>query len=132
MFNQRELNGLVEAMRASGVTTLDVKNSRQRLRVVLPELDSLCPKLSGLPKLLRDTAKSPAIGTFLRRGIDDGLQPLKSGMHVETGDILGYVCHGLIRVVISASFSGVLCDLGPKNGAALQVGDTVFNLEVTS
>lgn len=143
MFKPSELRGLISAMRASGATTLEVKRSEQRLRLVLPATAAQAPKpaqtpvsagagLDELPHVMMETVKSPTIGTFHGRGLDDGLLPLEPGRRVMAGEVLGYVCHGLVRTVVSAPVSGILRDQEPEDGEVLGVGDTVFNLEVTS
>lgn len=138
MLNNSELERLLGAMRASRVTTLEVNHKEQHLRLVLPvavaqSVPSAQPiaLIEALPEVEQISANSPTIGTFLRRGIDDGLPLLKAGMHITTGDVLGYVCLGPVRVVVGAPANGVLRDDGPDDGAMLGYGDAVFILEVT-
>lgn len=138
MLNNGELERLLGAMRASRVTTLEVKNKHQRLRLVLPvsvatSTQSTLPisMIDAAPGVAQVSANSPIIGTFLRRGIDDGLALLEAGMTVKAGEVLGYVCQGPIRVVVEAPDNGVLSDAGPDDGAVMGLGDTVFNLEAT-
>lgn len=143
MFKPSELRGLISAMRASGATTLEVRRSEQRLRLVLTATASTTPEpaqapvsvgssLNELPPIMVETVTSPTIGTFHRRGLDDGLLPLEPGRRLVAGDVLGYVCHGLVRTVVNAPVSGILRDQGPEDGEALGMGDTVFNLEVAT
>lgn len=135
MLNNSELEGLLGAMRTSRITTLDVKSKERRLRLVLPlsiplPASALIPIVDALPEITRISATSPTIGTFLRRGIDDGLPLLEPGVRVMTGEILGYVCQGPVRVIVDAPRSGVLTYAGPQDGAVMGLGDTVFNLDV--
>lgn len=119
-------------MRKSGVTTLDVKQKQQNLRLVLPPLVSSSQELIGSSNASGYTVKSPVFGEFLRRGIDDGLPSLEPGMCVVTGEVLGYVCIGAVRVIVNAPVCGVITDQGPQDATALRLGDTVFKLETTS
>ncbi len=145
MFKRGELKQLIVAMRTSGVTTLEVKRQRQSLRLVLnpgPSSHPLSQEASLLtagdsstdeaPDAIFDTATSPTIGTFLSRGLDDGLRPIDVGMHVAAGEVLGYICHGPLRTVVSAPVSGMLCDQETQDGDALGMGDIVFKLKVTT
>lgn len=140
MLNHRELGSLLAAMRKSRVTTLEFKHQKQRLRLEVPPsgnsptvhpATTTAQLTAVLPAAEPVTADSPIIGTFLQRGIGDGLALLESGQPVMAGEILGYVCHGPVRVIVHAPVSGVLRDEGPRDGTVMGVGDTVFNLDVT-
>lgn len=138
MLNNREIERLLDAMRASQVTALDAKNKAHRLRLILPatvapSTQSALPiaQMEAISDVVQLSANSPSIGTFLRRGIDDGLPLLKAGMHITEREVLGYVCLGPVRVIVDAPANGVLLDGGPDDGAVLGLGDAVFNLEVT-
>lgn len=137
MLKNSELECLLEAMRSSLVTSLEVKYKDQLLRLVLPASTAPSePAVSSTPQIAvadvrQVVATSPTIGTFLRRGIDDGLPVLERGMHVSTGEVLGYVCQGPVRVIVDAPDGGVLGNDGPDDGSVMGLGDTVFNLEVT-
>ncbi|MFK7891289.1 MAG: hypothetical protein AB8B63_10780 [Granulosicoccus sp.] len=136
MLKNSELECLLDAMRSSLVTSLEVKYKDQLLRLSLPVSDaSTVPEASSTPQVMvadmrEVVAVSPSIGTFLRRGIDDGLALLERGMQVSTGDVLGYVCQGPVRVIVDAPESGVLGNDGPDDGTVMGLGDTVFNIEV--
>ncbi|MFK7859175.1 MAG: hypothetical protein AB8B64_10150 [Granulosicoccus sp.] len=137
MLNSSELKSLLGAMRASRVTTLEVKNKGQHLRLVLSAsvvpstpVTPFTPQLAISPDVMNVCVSSLTIGTFLRRGIDDGLPLLEVGMRVTTGEVLGYVCHGPVRVIVDAPADGVISNEGPDDGAVLGLGDVVFELEV--
>lgn len=145
MFKRGELKQLIVAMRTSGVTTLEVKRQRQSLRLVLnpgPSSHPLSVEASLLaagdpgadeaPETKFDTATSPTIGTFLSRGLDDGLRPVEVGMNVLAGEVLGYICHGALRTVVTAPVTGMLSDQETQDGDALGMGDIVFKLKVTT
>jgi len=138
MLSNSDLERLLVSMRASGVTTLEVKHSEKRLRLVLPAsrsplMPAVKPALHVTPLSDREqhSVNSPFIGTFLQRGIDDGLTVLKAGMRITAGEVLGYVCKGPVRVIIEAPVNGVLDNDGPVDGAVLGLGDVVFTLEET-
>jgi len=138
MLNNGELERLLRAMRASRVTTLEVKNREQRLRIVLQasiasstQSQQPTAQIAAMPDVVQLSANSPTIGTFLRRGVDDGLPLLKAGMHITTGEVLGYVCQGPVRVIVDSPANGVLSNDGPDDGAMLGFADAIFNLEVT-
>ncbi|MFK8082630.1 MAG: hypothetical protein AB8B97_20315 [Granulosicoccus sp.] len=143
MLKNSDLEDLLSAMRVSRVTSLEVKSTRQELRLVLPVSEQLSAANSSAPttpmalnstqtQKMQISVTSPIIGTFVQRGTDDGLSFLEPGALVMTDEILGYVCHGPVRITVDAPHSGVLLEGGPQDGAVLGMGDSVFKLEVSA
>ena len=129
MFDRSDLDRLVGAMRAHSVTTLEIDTKGERLRLVLPAAAPSSPLPVDLPKAPPLAAKSPCIGTFLRRGSDDGLAPLAAGDPVVEGDVLGYVCQGLVRVPVIAPAAGHLEGDMPEEDAVVGYGDPLFSVD---
>ncbi|SIT12250.1 hypothetical protein [Paracoccus saliphilus] len=129
MFDQKELEQLVGAMRENGITTLEVDTGEDRLRLVLPPTP-VRPAAMEEPHIATVAAKSPAIGIFLPRGGDDGLTELASGAAVSEGELLGYVSQGAVRVPVTSPSAGRLVGEAPEEGAILGHGDIAFVLEI--
>ncbi len=131
MFAQSELDRLVSAMRANGVTSLQIDGGGDRLRLVLAppptHPDVVAPRFPA-----RIAAKSNGIGVFLARGSDDGLPLLAPSADVEPDEILGYLCRGAVRGLITAPAAGRLVGDPPQEGALFGYGDSVFQIEVKS
>ncbi len=120
MFDDADLNRLIAAMRATGTQRLVVQAGEERLRLVLAPMHHVPappppPRATPVP--------SPAIGTFLPRGADDGLPPLEGP--VGGGEVLGYVLHGPVRWVVAAPAAGVA---EPVAEGPVGFGDILFNL----
>lgn len=135
MFAQDELDRLIVAMRANGVVALDVTCDDDTLRLHLeePTFDkaSAAPATPLAPK--RIPAKSPGIGGFVPRGIDDGLPPLDGeSVQVSAGDTLGYIAHGLTRLRIIAPANGLVTGDVPATDRVFGYGDAVFYLETSA
>lgn len=130
MFAQSDLDQLLAAMRANGVSRLDVRSNGKHLRLDLPST-AMPPAWSDAPsrELRRISVKSPGIGRFLPRGEDDGLPVLEPGVAVTKGDILAYVRLGDVRLVVAAPDHGRFHDGAPSPGAVVGYGDTLFTLE---
>ena len=129
MFDRAELDRLIDAMCASRVTTLEIRRGKERLRLVRGSA-SLPATARPRPMPVFVPARSPAIGAFLARGIDDGLPPLEPGAPVREREVLGYVCQGPVRTIVVAPATGVLITEAPLDGTLLGYGDTVFTTEV--
>ena len=76
----------------------------------------------------RIAASSPGIGTFAPRGQDDGLSPTRPGDPVQEREVLGYLCQGPARWILSAPEAGRLGDI-PAPGTLFGYGDTILTLE---
>lgn len=125
MFDRHELDRLLDAMRRTGVTLLEIEGEQELLRLALPASAPLAPQPRTAP------ARSPDIGRFRPRGGDDGLAALAPGDAVRAGEILGYVAGGAVCVPVIAPAAGRISAGMPETGALLGYGDTVFTLEIT-
>ena len=131
MFDQTDLDRLITAMRATGVTTLQAESNGDQLCIVLAPGHTPCgaaASASAQPETM--AAKSQGIGTFVPRGIDDGLPPLAPSAEVQPDEILGYVCQGPVRGLVTAPAAGRLISTPPESGTVFGYGDTVFQMEV--
>lgn len=133
MFSQSDLDQLLAAMRANGVTRLDLRARGKRLRLDLPAgtvpSGPSTPQASAPPSI---PAQSPGIGRFLPRGGGDGLPDLAPDTTVVRGEVLGYVCQGDARAIVQAPESGRLRGKAPATDEVLGFGDTVFTVEPDS
>lgn len=134
MFTQTELDRLIDAMRANGVSSLEVEAQDQQLHLDLaPAPFPEVPLPTVAPVSARVVpAKSPCIGRFVPRGIDDGLMHLESAQKVEAGETLGYVVQQHARAVVTAPAAGTLIGDAPQSGTIFGYGDTIIRLEVIS
>lgn len=130
MFSQTDLDRIVAAMRANGVTSLDLRGKRDRLRLALGAVGDVLPPAPAAPKTL--TVKSPGIGQFLPRGGDDGLPVLGPDATVTEGEVLGYLCQGPARMPLCAPADGALRGTPPARDSVLGYGDILFTLEPQS
>lgn len=126
MFGDTDSLRLIAAMRAHGVTTIEIKAGDEMLRLVLPPQAAEAAAPSAPPLA---PALSPDIGAFLPRGSDDGLTPLDEGDHVCADEVLGYVARDALRAAITAPAAGRLVGPMPKPGTILGYGDAVLHLE---
>ena len=128
MVAQEDLDRLIDAMRANGVTQLDIEGEGVAFRLAL---DATPPTVAraAQPRASKIPVKSPAIGTFVARGDDDGLTPLEEGAQTQHGEILGYIAQGMVRLPIIAPASGRLVGTQPDHGKLLGYGDVIFQLE---
>lgn len=130
MFDDTQLERLLQAMRQSGVSLLEIEGDQGLLRLSLP-LAAPQPMAAPAPATpATETARSPEIGRFLPRGGDDGLAALAPGDAVQAGETLGYVLRGSLRAAITAPRHGRIAADLPLPDAILGYGDPVFTLEV--
>ena len=130
MLSQADMDRIVAAMRTNGVTSLDLRRTRGRLKLSLEADGAQIPTAPATP--LAIAVKSPGIGQFLRRGGDDGLPDLPPDATVTQGEVLGYLCQGAARILLCAPADGMLRGPLPAPGSVLGYGDTLFLLEPTS
>ncbi|MEJ8474259.1 hypothetical protein [Roseibium algae] len=129
-----DLDQLVTAMRANAVSSLLVEAPDLTLRLVLPA-DSVAPMATAptvVAKPAQISAKSPGIGTYAPRGLDDGLEPIVIGQSVASGEVLGYVALGSARQTVCAPIAGTLTGDLPEAGRITGYGDTLLTLEPSS
>lgn len=131
MFSQSDLDRLLAAMRASGISRLDVRDGRKHLRLDLPSGVIAPPEQATAQDAVPQTlaVHSPCIGRFVPRGGDDGLPPLEPDIEVTAEEVLGYVCDGAARAILAAPDEGRLRGTLPAPGAVIGHGDTVFTME---
>lgn len=134
MFNEADLDRLIQAMKLNAVTSLEVDDGENTLNLQLAPLRGQRALPTEIaPKPVNNTiVKSPAIGLFLARGSDDGLPALQNHSVVQVGEILGYIIQGSVRVPITAQANGKLMNDTPKDGEIIGLGDTIFSLVTTS
>lgn len=132
MYSQDELDRLIDAMRANGVTSLELEAQDQSLQLDLaasypsPAAPAAPPAVQEIP------AKSPCMGRFIARGDDDGLSALERGSSVTTGETLGYIATGLLRALILAPATGRLSEALPATGTIFGFGDKIISMEKSS
>lgn len=126
MFDRSEIDQLLSAMRANGVTRLSLRRKGKRLRLVLDGTVSPAPTVT-LPHTV--SVKSPSIGAFQPRGEDDGLPVLEPGAMVSAGELLGYIAQDPVRLPILADTAGRLQGPLPAPGDLAGYGDPLFTLE---
>lgn len=129
MFCDDDQLRLIAAMRAHGVTTLEVEAGGDLLRVALAAGPAAAPAPAARPAAAPFPAISPDIGTFLPRGDDDGLPPLAEGDHVLAEEVLGYCRRGAIRAAIISPAAGRINGPIPETSNILGHGDPVFFVE---
>ncbi|MDO6729781.1 hypothetical protein Q4577_07110 [Marinovum sp. 2_MG-2023] len=127
MFPQSDLNRIVAAMRANGVTSLALRDNHNKLHLDLAAGVDPAPQTPAKP-LSRDI-KSPGIGRFSPRGGDDGLPRLDPATPVSLGEVLGYLGQGSVRLALCSPDHGALCGPTPDEGQILGFGDVLFTLE---
>lgn len=134
MFSQSDLDQLLSAMRANGITRLDVRDRDKHLRLDLPPgAAPAAPPTAAIDNAPRTLAvHSPCIGRFLPRGGDDGLPLLEPDAEVTADEVLGYVGDGEARAILAAPAGGRLWGVAPAPGTVLGHGDTVFTMEPSS
>lgn len=133
MFSQDELDRLIDAMRASQVTALTVENDGETLHLKLAQSAPVRPpsQMPTAEMFDQRPVKSGAIGRFVARGGDDGLDPLVPTSPIAEGCILGYISQGHTRVPVTAPVQGRLACDAPQVGTIFGYGDVVFELEVS-
>lgn len=129
MFIDDDQLRLIAAMRAHGVTTLEIEAEGDLLRLALPAGPAAAPAPAARPAAAPVPAISPDIGTFLPRGGDDGLPPLAEGGNVLAQEVLGYCQRGAIRAAITSPAAGRITAPFPEAGDILGHGDAVFFVE---
>lgn len=131
MFTQPEIDRLIAAMTANGVTSLDLECDADSLRLELPIV--VAPVTAAAPAPARRApVKSRSIGRFAPRGVDDGLPALIIPTTVQSGDILGYISQGAVRVPVTAQASGRITTDAPSSGTVFGFGDEIFSMELAS
>ena len=129
MAAQEDLDRLVDAMIANGVTHLDVEGDGMAFRLTLGATPPAATP-AAQPSAPKIPAQSMTIGTFRPRGDDDGLAPLTKGAQIKLGDVLGYVAQEAVRLPVIAPVTGRLVSTPPDQGTLLGYGDVIFELEV--
>lgn len=124
MLNKNDLDRLIDAMITHGVTCLHVQGAGTELRLVLSAAQQ-----AATVSARRYPVCSPCIGGFVSRGTDDGLPPLHDLARVTTGEILGYITQGAVRVLILVPTDGRLVTPAPVVGAIVGYGDPLFEVE---
>ena len=132
MYSQDELDRLIEAMRANGVTSLELEAQDQSLQLDLAATYSSPAAPAAAPAVQDVAAKSPCMGRFIARGDDDGLSALDLGSSVTTGETLGYIATGLLRALILAPTTGRLSEALPATGTIFGFGDKIISMEKNS
>lgn len=127
MFTEPEMDRLLDAMRANGVTWLEIAGDDALLRLSLPPSTAAHSAPPAPPALI--AATSPEIGSFLPRGSDDGLAALALGQDVQAGEVIGYVTRGDIRAAVTAPVAGRIAGDLPATGTLIGYGDTIAELE---
>lgn len=128
-----EIDRLITAMRAHGVTHLEWAQSRkgQALCLTLPETAAEAPLPPAPVAGPQVTARAPGLGQFLPRGGDDGLPPLLPGQPVQQGEVLGYLAQDAWAQVLAAPTAGSVIAPLPVAGQIFGHGDPVITLEGT-
>jgi biotin carboxyl carrier protein len=124
-----QLNELARTMIAYGVTSLEVKGKGYAIRLVRAPgaMPVVAEATSSRPE--RVQAFSPATGPFHHRGGDDGLAVLERGAQVLTGEPLGYVGIGPVRLLCVSPAAGKLVGRLPSQGETVSTGDPLFTVE---
>lgn len=128
MFSDQDKSRLIEAMRRTGTTRLEVECGAEILTLGLtPDAPAkaAAPVETALPVIV----KSPAMGRFVACGADDGLTLVFSGDRVSAGQVLGYVGLDGARMQVSAPKCGVLVGECPQDDQIVGFGDSLFVLE---
>lgn len=128
MYDEADLDRLIQAMRATGTTALTVKARGKKLHLSLQK--GAAPRAMPAP-LPEPTVASPGIGLFRPRGMGDGLAALKPRASVLAGETLGYVAKGAALIAVSAPSPGRLAGDLPKAGRLCGYGDILFTMERT-
>lgn len=130
MFSQTDMTRLVDAMRRTGTTQLEIDGRGDHLRLVLAPLGA-APAASVAPVAApaATPVKSPALGRFHPCGADDGLPAVAPGDTVIADQLLGYVTDGDSRLPVTAPVAGVLGAQTPEAGQITGFGDVLFELE---
>ncbi len=128
MFSRTDLDRIVDTMERCGVTSLTVEGDGIALSLCRPA-SAAAPAEEAPLSAPATTVKSPAIGTYLPRGAQDGLAPIATGHAVKAGDVLGYICQGAARIPVSAPIDGVLSGQWPETGGVIGYGDGLIALE---
>lgn len=116
------LDDLLDRMRASGLTELEVQQGEIRIAMRLGAAVDAAPS-KPVPVL------SEGIGTFRPA------HPRRPGLSVKPGDtvpkgmVLGYLEIGLTLTAITAPAAGILSEIIAKDGDLLGFGAHVFTLE---
>lgn len=135
MLTQEDMDLLIDAMRANGVTRLEYAHHKRRLylNLSLPaaQAAAVAPKvLQGTSRAILSMAvKSPGIGRLVARGAHDGLPALLPGSAVSEGEPLGYIAQGPVLQLLVAPQDGTLSGAFPAEGQTFGFGDTVFEME---
>jgi hypothetical protein len=127
-----EIDLLIAAMRANGVTRLEWTQHRKgtELCLTLPEGEGAPPAPPAAEVAGRTRAvTSPGIGRFVPRGGDDGLAPLAAGATVRKHEPLGYVAQGAVLQILTAPEDGILAGGLPEAGRVLGYGEKLLELE---
>lgn len=131
MFSDPEKSRLLEAMRRTGTTRLEIKRGDDVLTLGLP-LTAPAAVATPVKAVPATIVKSPAMGRFFASGGDDGLAVLCAGDPVSAGQVLGYVASGDVRAPVCAPSAGILGADGPQQNAIIGFGDPLFVVEATS
>ena len=128
MFSDTDRSRLIEAMRRTGTTRLDVECGADVMTLGVA-LGAPATAAAPAPKAAPIVVKSPALGRFAVCGADDGLAAVSEGDQISAGQVLGYVDLDGARVQVSAPKGGVLIGGGPQQGQIIGYGDPLFKLE---
>ncbi|WP_417604884.1 acetyl-CoA carboxylase biotin carboxyl carrier protein [Primorskyibacter flagellatus] len=128
MFSDTDKSRLIEAMRRTGTTRLEVECGGEVLTLGVA-LDAPVMAAAPVEKAAQIAVKSPALGRFVACGADDGLAAVLDGDHISAGQVLGYVELDGARVQVTAPKCGVLIGDGPRQGQTIGYGDPLFKME---
>ncbi|KFB08340.1 acetyl-CoA carboxylase biotin carboxyl carrier protein [Nitratireductor basaltis] len=128
MFSDPEKSRLIQAMRRTGTTRLEIECGADVLTLGLAlsaHPEATAPVETAPPAIVN----SPALGRFVACGGDDGLTVVSPGDRVIAGQVLGYVGLDGARVQVSAPKCGVVVGECPQNDQVVGFGDPLFLLE---
>lgn len=129
MISQVELDRIVDAMAATGVTFLEISGKTTKLRLSRDASAPARPRTNSEPAPTRTALHSPGIGRFQPRGGDDGLAKLDDSTFILAGEVLGYVAQGDVLIPIAAPSPGRLTETRPVEDTLVGYGDILFELE---
>ena len=124
---QDDMARLIAAMRAHGVTRLELSQPRKGRMVCLTLGDTPVPQHPATPR--RHAVLSPGIGRWVPLGRGDGLSPPGTGALLRAGDPLGHVAQGGVLQIVVAPCGGRLASALPDAGHVCGHGDPLAEIE---